>query len=473
MKVIFALSNPGAFIFYDDVVRHLAGQGHQVLIWHGPINKASLTDRALQAAQAETGTCQSGELRRSAWHWPASDIRGLVDCGIYFRKEHLSPWLEKRWEKNLSYPLRRAINIAPIRKWLFRPAVQQTLHRWERRIPVDRAILRQLEGAHADIVVASPYIYGHSREVDYVKAAQRLGIPTAAVVQSWDNLTTKGTYHVMPDILIVWNEPLAEEAFRIHGVPRERIIVTGAPRFDAWLATKPSTSRQQFLSNVGLPANDNYVTYLCSSNSIAGDETAFVCELADGLRQYPPTQHLKLLVRPYPSNTGIWDNVSRENMVVWPRQGGIPDTLETRSQFYDTLHHGIAAFGVNTTAFLEAAMADKPCVTAFTEHYQRTQVESAHFQHLLRADFIEIADGFGEAVKLLAQVCAGADHKADNRRRFVREFIRPQGLDVPAGLVMANVITGLAGKQSASQLRLQMKHNETGDNDDLGAAASL
>ena len=83
-----------------------------------------------------------------------------------------------------------------------------------------------------DVVVASPYIFSLSREVEYVKAARSLGIPTVVVVLSWDNLTSKGTFHVLPDLTLVWNSALAEEAASLHDVPKEKLVVTGAPVFD-------------------------------------------------------------------------------------------------------------------------------------------------------------------------------------------------------------------------------------------------
>jgi hypothetical protein len=449
VKIVFVLSNPGAFIFYDEVARCLADQGHKVEIWHGPLNKASLSDRALRAAQIDTGTCESAELKLSMWRWLSWNIRILLDCGIYFHPRHPSPWLEKRWEQFLFPPLRILLRIGFLRAWIVGERSRKVLRRLEAIIPLDGRILKHLHSAGADVIVASPFIYAQSREVDYVKAAQRLDIPTAVVVQSWDNLTTKGTYHAIPDALFVWNQALAEEAHSIHGIPVERILVTGAPRFDAWFATCPSRTRGEFLSLVGLGPHDQYVTYLCSSNAISGDETSFVCEFADGLKSNSGTRHLKILVRPYPSNTRIWEGIARPDLVVWPKDGDIPDTIEARHNFYDTLHHGIAAFGVNTTAFLEAAVADKPCVTVFSGRYQRTQVESAHFQHLMRADFIEVTDGFDQAAALLAGIANGADRKKDQRRRFVKDFIRPGGVNMPAADLMAKAILGLAQHQTA------------------------
>ena len=55
-------------------------------------------------------------------------------------------------------------------------------------------------------------------------------------VGSWDHLTTKGLIHEVPDRVLVWNEAQKQEAIALHGVPAERVLVTGAQAYDHWFA---------------------------------------------------------------------------------------------------------------------------------------------------------------------------------------------------------------------------------------------
>jgi hypothetical protein len=65
-----------------------------------------------------------------------------------------------------------------------------------------------VEGADPDVMLVSPTIWPKDPvEADYLHAGRALGIPTIGYVNSWDNLTSKGTVHVLPDVYIVWNEP--------------------------------------------------------------------------------------------------------------------------------------------------------------------------------------------------------------------------------------------------------------------------
>jgi hypothetical protein len=66
------------------------------------------------------------------------------------------------------------------------------LHAVEQVIPTPAAIEAFIRGAQPDLVLVTPLVELGSQQVDYVKAARRLGVRSAHCVASWDNLTSKG-----------------------------------------------------------------------------------------------------------------------------------------------------------------------------------------------------------------------------------------------------------------------------------------
>lgn len=60
------------------------------------------------------------------------------------------------------------------------------------------------------------------------------GIPTVGMVRSWDNLTTKGGFRVIPDVLVVNNDIIKKEAIKIHHIPEKIIRVVGVPHYDRY-----------------------------------------------------------------------------------------------------------------------------------------------------------------------------------------------------------------------------------------------
>src|SRR4029078_5208998 len=112
---------------------------------------------------------------------------------------------------------------APARRSLGAP-----LQAIEGAIPGHPALDAVVSEQHPDLLLVTPLIELGSQQVDYVKCARRLGIRSALCVASWDNLTSKGLVRVIPAHVVVWNEAQAQEAAALHGVPPERVTVTGS-----------------------------------------------------------------------------------------------------------------------------------------------------------------------------------------------------------------------------------------------------
>lgn len=446
MKVLFVLAHTGIFRHFDRVVRELCARGHEVTVLRGALAKENISDRALEACQADFEACRSGwvQVRRDRWGWAAYRAREVVNYLTYLRPGHPSPALAGRWEAYLPWPAQLAVRNRALRPLVCRQTVRRVLAWAVRRTPPSREILRELAQLRPRVVVASPFIYTRSPEVDYLAAASALGIPTLVAVASWDNLTTKGTFHHLPDAVLVWNEGLKREAVELHDLPAERVIITGAPTFDFWFDLRPSRDRTEFCQRVGLDPRRPYVAYLCSSKFIAGDETSVVRALSEALARAPSSAPLEVLVRPHPLNAEAWKDFSAPGVAVFPREGDMPDAPEAMQDYYDTLHHAVAVAGVNTSALLDAAIVDRPCLSLVADRYRTSQREIGHFQHLLRGGFLELAGDFHEAAVALGAVLAGRDARASQRRAFVREFLRPWGMELPASRVVAAAIELLA-----------------------------
>jgi hypothetical protein len=264
-------------------------------------------------------------------------------------------------------------------------------------------------------------------------------------VASWDNLTGKGLIRVVPDRVLVWNDVQVEEAVSMHGIPRERVVTTGAPKFDEWFERRPSSDRAAFLERVGL-ADGPYVLYACSSAFIAPDEVAFVERWLGALRER--VGGVGVLVRPHPQNAGQWDGADLSrfgNVAVWPPGGAQPDAGDARAGFFDSLWHSAAVVGINTSALIEAAILGKSVLTPRAPEFAGTQEGTLHFRYVTAENggFVHVGD-LDAHLDALADVLARGDEHAAQTRRFVESFVRPHGLDRPAAPIMADAIEAVA-----------------------------
>ena len=453
MKIVFVFRHNGYFRYFSRVIGLLCQFGYEVIVLSIQQFKAQDIERPIKLFKEQVPDCEFQYfMPQRGLRWRLiSHIRQILNYAFYFRSNHPSPLSVKRWEPFLLSPIRIGIRNPTFRKILISNKFQTFLKKIERLSPPEKRAIDWLKENSPDVVVASPGVFASTLDLELIKAARSSKIPTIVALASWDNLTTKGTFHVYPDHLFVWNQPLLKEAVEIHDVKKEKVVITGAPSFDVWFEMSPELDVDTFCRQVGLDPEQPYIVYLSSSKPIAGDESHFVRKFAGAVWENEQTRNFSIVVRPHPTNAEIWNGFAMDNVIIWPKGGDLPDTPESLQSYYDTLYHSMAVVGVNTSAFLEAAVVDKPCLTIMNDYYRHSQSGLGHFQHLLNGNFIEIANTYAQAAEKLANIHLGMDEKAGKRKVFVKEFIRPRGLDLSASKRMADVIESIVKKKQLIQ----------------------
>lgn len=365
----------------------------------------------------------------------------MPDQSDIWRKTHLvyvSPRIRSYLEERASWL--NWVLAVPLWIWVFR--FLETI------APPDKKIVSRLLDERPDIVISSPANYRFSTaDVEYLKAAKALKIPTAVPVISWDNLTVRGPLFIIPDRLFAWNQAHAEEAVKWHGVPKENIRIIGSPFFDGWFGEfSPATSYEEFAKSSGLSPAHPYFVWLGSSKNIAPDETWLIQEVKKAFENSPDSEmkKMQILVRPHPAHAKQYESLQKEGLVIFPRGDGHQMFSESdRQLFYDTLYHGVAAVNINTSGIIDAILAGKPALAYMHEKYRQSQEETKHFRHLTDYKAIAFVRSPEECVKEIKKVTQGHDDHARERASFIRDFIRPRGLETSAGEMAAREVEEL------------------------------
>lgn len=308
----------------------------------------------------------------------------------------------------------------------------------EKTVPSDHLLEEFLRAEQPDLLMVTPLVNLGSYQADYVKSARALGIPVVFPVFSWDNLSTKGLIHVHPDRVIVWNEVQRREAVEMHGVPSERIVVTGAPRFDEFFAMSPQTTRERFCEIHGLDPAQPIVVYLCSSEFVAGSEVDFVRRWIGEVRQSADLQSCNILIRPHPRLSKPWRDFTPPDARV---AVALPQAMNADPSLFDTVHHSAAVVGLNTSAQLEAGILGRPVLTILAPEFSEGQQGTLHFSYLLaeQGGFVDVAPDFETHRQQLAAAVRG-DHDPSKIRAFIEQFLRPRGIDRPATPIVVRAI---------------------------------
>jgi hypothetical protein len=460
LKILFVMEHPGVGSLLP-ALRLLDERGHRLHLAYDSL-KSVESHRELQELARECPGITFGELPpavQSGWAALAAWLRTSIDYLRYLEPRYRDATkLRARAGRKAPKAMRLVGRFA---RFTGRPGVAglgRTLQAVERCLVPPQEVVHFLEEQQPDILLPAHLLPIGTTHADYLRAAKRLGIRTVFPVRGWDNLTNKGLLRDAPDQVLVWNDLQAREAVELHRVPADHIRLVGAALCDSWFTWEVSRSREEFCRTVGLRADRPIVLYVCSSGFVARNhEAEFVRRWIEQLRaRGEPFAEAGFLVRPHPLNAAQWADgeLDGPQARVWPRFGEAPHDDDSRQNFYDSIFHAAAVVGINTTAQIESAIVGRPVHTLLAEEFRETQQGTLHF-HYLKADefgLLFVGRNFEEHAEQLAESVLGREDDGRNER-FLRRFVRPQGLDRPAKELIANSIEELGSAAAPTPAR--------------------
>ena len=440
MKLLFVARHFTYFRNYDAALRELAARGHRI---HLAVERRESMggEAAIEALTREYPNITTGmvpERRADTWSGVSRRLRLGLD---YLR--FLDPWYDDA-------PLRRvrarertpqvliALASPPVvggerwRRWY-----GGLLHGLDAAVPPPDSIVTFMAAQKPDAVLVTPLVDLGSQQIDYVRAARQLGIPCGLAVWSWDHLTSKARLREYPDRVFVWNDTQRREAIEDHGVPADRVMVTGAQCFDHWFVRKPSRTRDELCARLGLPADRTLVLYVCSGLAKGSPaEPPFVKQWLDWIRgsNDPRLANASVIVRPHPAHTKEWAGVDLSAWGPVALWGANPVDEQTRADYFDSLFHSEAVVGLNTSAFIEAGILGKPVFAILLPTHHDTQLGTPHFRYLMQIGegLLQVSRTREEHVAQLTVALNRAPLLDHPYRAFLEAFVRPRGLDHPA-----------------------------------------
>lgn len=302
-----------------------------------------------------------------------------------------------------------------------------------------------------------------------IRRAKSLGVKTACVVLSWDNLTSKGHMAARPDHLIVWNEIMKAEAIELHDYRTEQVHVAGVSHFDCYMRRELLSSRSAFLERFQLDPERRVLVF----GTVTPWLFPYNVEIADILAQAiqedrikpaaqliirlhpqvltPGTQHSESLDR-YRDLCARYPHVVldvpavRSGSLMWDMSSD--DTLHLGSM----LHHADVCLTVASTLAIDSAIFDTPIVgVAFDGHAKLPPEESiaraydfTHYVNVMRTGSVRLARNADELVTEVNAYLAHPERDREQRARMVRE--QCHFTDGRSGERVGRILLALAGE---------------------------
>lgn len=310
------------------------------------------------------------------------------------------------------------------------------------------------------VVTGTPGFNEH--DVHALRSAKRLNVPTATVMLSWDNLTSKGYMNGIPDQLLVWSKLMADEAVEYHDFPRDKIFETGAAQFDIYYQAKKTTDIPAWRRKYRVPTDAFLMMYGTINPGICGHELDILKALIAKMRttQLPRKPFLWVRLHPQVVN-GAWKSslAPFQQLEADDVHIEVPPVTNSKLDWdlpkEDAVHlkNLIAASDIvittSSTLSIDAACADTPIVNVFFDGREVNPAQSVarfkkytHYAKMLETGGIFSADTLEQFGFAMQRYCGNplVDHEA--RQSIVKQQIGT--LDGEAGVRAAVRLLQLA-----------------------------
>lgn len=290
---------------------------------------------------------------------------------------------------------------------------------------VPSALLERMRSSCSGVVVANL----QSRPaVPYLLAARRLGLPVVGYVASWDHTVGKGVVSPHLDRYVVQNGVMHNDLVRYHGIPSERIAVTGWPQTDVFHRRRRREDYEATLTALGLDPARPVALVAGNTPTNAPYEAQFVERVVRWWQESGGAARLSLLFRPHPRDVEWRERFAAaagvEGAAVQEPSYTDIETLATVLQHVDCV---VANAG---TILLDALVNDRPAVCVLYdegapagERWAELNVTGAHYRELMESEAFYRARAFEEVVDGIDRALARPGELGAERARVAREVV--------------------------------------------------
>ncbi len=290
------------------------------------------------------------------------------------------------------------------------------------------------------VVTGTP---GYNRDdIHLIRCAKRHKIPTATVMLSWDNLTSKGYMGAIPDQLLVWSDLMADEAVQYHGYPRDRITWVGAAQFDHYAKFQETFNRVAWRQANGIPDEAALLMYGTINPAIVPHEFNIVKGIYDQIQAGAFSRPVYLWIRLHPQVVqGTW----KQNLEEYEALAGPmvhverPPVHESKLNWdlpkEDAVHLAslLAASDVvitpNSTLSIDAACLDRPIVNVMhdgpgldaRELSTKRFTHYTHYAKILKTGGISVSQVPADIPEMINSYLAHPELQHAGRKNILRQ----------------------------------------------------
>jgi hypothetical protein len=312
----------------------------------------------------------------------------------------------------------------PLPRWQL---LERAMFRWHfsARRHVASRLLRRMRAQCRGLVVANLQT---RTAVPYLTASRRLGVPLVGYVSSWDHTVGKGAISPYAARYIVQNEVMRDDLARYHGIPRDRVAVTGWPQTDTFHRHRPREDYETLVRGFALDPSRPLVLFMGNTPTNAPYEQHLVERLVGWWSESGAAGRMSLLFRPHPRDRRWRDRFAAalDRPGVYVQEPSYTD-LEALATL---LGHGDCVVANAGTILLDSLVNDRPAVCVLYdegapagERWATLNTVGEHYRALMQSEAFYRAGCFEDVVDGIERSLERPGELAAERGRVVREVV--------------------------------------------------
>ena len=279
-------------------------------------------------------------------------------------------------------------------------------------------VKRQLKSYDPDLYIST--VAHRPLEVSYLSIAKFLKIKSLTVINSWDVISTKGSFLIQTDYYFVWNNQNKEELINLVLAPLNRksvIKVVGAPHFDKYI------QYQKESINTNAPKDQvEKILYTTSPLFIFPNEILLLKELACYFQNQGKSPRKELTIRIHPQAFEDFKELQTWNyknvLICFPssKQSQTEDKAFFEESFFDSLSDQISSSSkvLNTasTITLDSLAFSKTVGNIIFDNiskpthntYHKSIIrlyDRDHYKPVISSGFVEQINSFEELIEFI------------------------------------------------------------------------
>jgi hypothetical protein len=290
--------------------------------------------------------------------------------------------------------------------------------------------------------------YGtESLEVRLLRAAHRHGVPSLAIIPSWDNLSSKGVIGENPKHLAVWNLIMRQEAMSLYGFKEAAVHVCGGLQFDLYATQRSQDERDAILRRLSIDPRRPFVVIGTITPRYFANNIDIVDIVNEAVEAGRLPAALQIVVRLHPQvvdDPHFGDNLDqyRDRAARYERiklsiprvlrWGSItPPTPEDGAELMTLLQLAAVSVMPASTLAIDACALGAPVIgIGFDGHQQRPYQDSVrrtfdftHYRRIVAEGGLRIAESRDELVTEIAAYLRDRRRDEEGRARIVSSHL--------------------------------------------------